>query len=89
MSLGSWLCRNPHLRPLALEMFQKIPEEQLLDTAQHIAAYALGLSEPQPAFDAGPLIEAAVLTFPNAALSSMLEPVLKLIEEDVQSLAGK
>lgn len=88
LSLGSWLSRNPHMRPLAQEIFQKVPEENMLAAMKQISSYALGLSEPQPAFDAGPLIEAASGAFPSAACSAMLEPILKLIEEDVQHLEG-
>eukprot|EP00892_Ulva_mutabilis_P003225 jgi/Ulvmu1/12903/UM098_0091.1 len=88
VSLGSWISRNTYLRPLAHEIFQKIPEAQLLGSAKQIATYVLALSEPQPAFDAGHVIEAATVAFPNAACSMMLDPVLKLIEEDVENLAG-
>lgn len=86
--MGSWVSRSPHMRPLAQELFQKFPEEHLLEAMQQITKYALGLSEPQPAFDVGPLIEAAASTFPNAVCTAMLEPTLKVIEEDLQHLDG-
>ena len=70
------------------ELFRKMPHEVALVALHKVRDFALSATEPQQAADAMHIVAAACRRCRDESQEALLQPLLRLIEEDAQGLQG-
>ena len=70
------------------ELFYKMPPSLLPAVVQQVAEFVLGLSSAQGAMDAGALVMASAEMLPDTAMELIMNPAIKLLQEDADTLKG-
>jgi hypothetical protein len=84
----SWLGAYAKLQPMVVELFRKMPQDVAQTALAKLRNFAMAVTEPQQASDALHVVSSAARRCPEAAERLLLQPLLRMIEEDAASLQG-
>ena len=84
----SWLGAYRKFSALVSELFRKMPRDVALVALHKVRDFAMSATEPQQATDALLIVGAASRRCPDEADRALLQPLLRMVEEDAQGLQG-